>query len=92
MDRVFMLLSDTKILTWPGADRGKSEGSSGFARHPGESRDAVTFAQSAGMQSRLVRISLRDGVCRTANANAEGAAQRERPWMARVFPDDERWD
>jgi hypothetical protein len=39
-------------------------GSSGFARHPGESRDPVTFAQRSEMQGRwqtrrFLRLALR---------------------------------
>lgn len=46
-----------------------------YCRHPGESRNPVTFVQRTQMQESLAsRLSLRDCVRGIANTNAEGGA------------------
>ena len=61
-----------------------------ITRHPGESRDPVTFAQLAEMQKRWAldiasRLRLQD--CKRERRRRRVARA---PWMARVFRDDEQ--
>ena len=61
-----------------------------IARHPGESRDPVTFAQSTEMQRHWVpdiasRLRLQD-----CKRERRGRREARAPWTARVFRDDEK--